>query len=100
MREPKLRAEELRADIDRERPVPVINGEVAYEAGILNAGVLAQRIETAEPMRGLIHQCGDARRICDVAPDESDPFAEVCRKPCSPLLIEIAHRHAGAFGQQ
>jgi hypothetical protein len=94
MRHGMFRAEELGAQIDLEHPLVIGFGDLRNVAGVLHAGVLAERVEAAQPFDAIGDERWDALFLGDVAGDEVDGIAELAqrsapgrrrRRPLAPL---------------
>ena len=75
-------AQERAGQIDRDDAVPLLEAHLLHDAGLLvrldqqpvaeDAGVVDERVETAEPLVRLVDEAGDVGFVGDVRADRDD----------------------------
>jgi hypothetical protein len=95
-----LGAQKLRSDIDEKRPIPLLDAEVGNEPSILNPGILAEAIQTAEPADAIPDEGGDAVLARHVAGKEVDLLPEFGGKAFSCLCVDVTNNDARTFSDK
>ena len=97
MRDRVFHAEENTARVDREEAVPARGIEFLDRTGILEARILAERVEAAEPRDAGVHHIFHALLVGNVDAEKNGGRTMPRRGLRSARLVDIGDDHARAF---